>query len=297
MATDVQLLDQFRRDRDDGSFRLLVVRHGPTVLRACRRILDDEHDVEDAFQATFLVLLRRAAEIHDPSAIEHWLHGVARRVALRAHRGRGRRTEHEGRRAAMQPTIAHRDPEPAEGRNGEVVQLVREEVGRLPGKYREAIELCDLDGCTHEEAAGRLGWPLGTLKTRLARGRRRLRDRLDRRGLALGSALLLWLLPRDVKAAELPESLVDSTVACLEAEAGRQPSALDPRYRRVRDLAAAALTPPPRAAWLAPLLLILVLEVAASAVTLAVARREDAERDAFAALPAGLTDVLNALCR
>jgi RNA polymerase sigma-70 factor (ECF subfamily) len=297
MATDGQLLEQYTRDQDEASFRVLVVRHGPTVMRACRRILDDENDVEDAFQATFVVLLRRAPEIQDPAALEHWLYGVARRVALRARRGQARRSEHEGRRAAMQPAASgHRDQDAPENRSGDVGLVVREEVGRLPGKYREAIELCDLSGCTHEEAAGRLGWPLGTLKTRLARGRRRLRDRLDRRGLALG-VLLLWLLPRDAEA-EVPESLVDATVACLEAEAAHIPHPANPRAQRVRALAAATLAPRRRvSSWLVPLVVVLVLELAATGLAASIAARRNAERDAFATLPAGLTDVLNALCR
>jgi RNA polymerase sigma factor (sigma-70 family) len=179
------LLDRFVSRGDEAAFEALVARHGPMVWSVCRRALRDPNDAEDAFQATFLVLARRAGSIRGRDRLAGWLHGVACKVAARARR-----------EAARKPSpIRVPTPTPApddDASRRERAALLHEEIDRLPGKYREPIVLCHLEGCTHDEAAARLGWPVGTVRGRLARGRDRLRDRLIRRGLAAPGALEGW---------------------------------------------------------------------------------------------------------
>ena len=186
--TDVQLLERFLHRRDsaaEAAFTALVERHGPMVHRVCQGVLREEHDADDAFQATFLILARKAGSIRERGSIASWLYGVARRVALRARAQRRLRTEREqaaGARATVRDSGMDQTG---------LSQDVLDEVDRLPFKYRSAIVLCDLDGLTQEEAARELGVPVGTVKVRLSRARQRLRGRLLRRGLApalVGSA-------------------------------------------------------------------------------------------------------------
>ena len=190
-STDRELLDHYVHEQDSAAFQDLVSRHGSAVHRVCRGVLKDIHEAEDAFQATFLVLARRAPEIRDPEALGGWLRGVAYRVAIRARRRSARRREIEKARAEM----SRRGAGLVRGwsRHGELKELVGDELTRLPDDYRRPIVLCYLDGLTHQEAARRLDWPVGTVKVRLVRGRRMLRERLHRRGVALGAGLLLML--------------------------------------------------------------------------------------------------------
>jgi RNA polymerase sigma factor (sigma-70 family) len=197
------LLERFVARRDEAAFAALVMRHGPLVLGACRRILREPHDVEDAFQATFLILMMRASEVRDPGRLGPWLYGVARRVALRARANAARRREHSvdltNYPAESVPDTDHRD----------VLEVIDAEVDRLPARYRAAVVLCDLEGLTYAEAAGRLRCPQGTVQSRLARGRARLRERLTRRGLApVGLAF-----PRVGSLPEIvPPALAEATV-------------------------------------------------------------------------------------
>ena len=182
--TEWQLLQRYTDRRDEAAFSALVARHAPMVLGVCRRMLADPQDVEDAFQATFLVLVRKARALRPHDAVGHWLHGVAYRVALRA------RSETTRRRSRERTVASIEDLAPAVGgeRLGpdfELRPLLDEELRRLPATYRAAVVLCYLDGQTHEEAARQLGWPVGTVKGRLARAKDLLRDRLTRRGLTL----------------------------------------------------------------------------------------------------------------
>ncbi|WP_435021406.1 RNA polymerase sigma factor [Tundrisphaera sp. TA3] len=186
--TDIQLLDDFIHRKDGASFDALVTRHGPRVIRVCREVLTEPDDIEDAYQATFLVLVQKAPAIRDPGALGNWLHGVAHRVSLRLRRDQARRRKHEGLRARMAPAPGD-GPRPWD----DLGKTVREELDTLPEAYRIPLELCYLRGQSHEQAATALGWPLGTLKTRILRGRRRLQDLLDRRGISVGVGLL-WLL-------------------------------------------------------------------------------------------------------
>ena len=172
--TDGQLLDRFATRGDEAAFEALVGRHGPMVLGVCRAILGDPHEAQDAYQATFLVLVRQARSIRRPDAVAPWLHGVARRVAMHARRSSARRRFVEGRAPSRPEAL---DPEPG-------WSDLHEEIDRLPEKYRAPIVLCGLQGRTHDEAAAQLGWPEGTVKVRLMRARARLRDRLVRLGLA-----------------------------------------------------------------------------------------------------------------
>ena len=173
-----ELLARFTAGRDPAAFAAIVARHGPMVLATCRRLLGDGPDADDAFQATFLVFARQARSIHDPDRLAPWLHGVARRVSVRARALATRRQAVEGQGGKDLAVIP--PPEPA----FELRSVLDEELARLPAKYREPLVLCYLEGLTHDEAAGQLRWPVGTVRSRLAGGRDRLRSRLARRGFA-----------------------------------------------------------------------------------------------------------------
>jgi RNA polymerase sigma factor (sigma-70 family) len=177
-ATDGRLLDAFVSGRDPAAFEGLVRRHGPMVLAVGLRVLRHRQDAEDAFQATFLVLARRAADVWPRDAVGSWLHGVAYRVALKA---RARRA----RLLARQQPLVGVEPPAAEPSCPDLVEAIDRVVGRLPGVYRAAVVACDLEGLSRQAAAERLGWKEGTLSGRLARARQLLADRLRRAGLAL----------------------------------------------------------------------------------------------------------------
>ena len=187
----------------EAAFEALVARHGPMVLGVCRRILRDDHDAEDAFQAVFLVLARKARTVRVDDSLGRWLHGVTRRVAVRA-RDRSARE--------VAPSSASRgepgDPT-AEVVRAEVRHLIAREVAGLPRKYREVVALCHLDGLSHDDAAEALGVPVGTVRSRLSRARDFLRVRLVRRGLA-PSTLATWLGARRA-VAEVPKALLEIT--------------------------------------------------------------------------------------
>jgi RNA polymerase sigma-70 factor (ECF subfamily) len=204
-ASDGQLLERFLGRHDEAAeaaFGALVERHGPMVMAVCRRALRDHHDAQDAFQATFLVLARKAGSVRDRTSLADWLYGVARRVSDHARTAAARRREIE-RRAGQGAAFGYEPcpPEPD----------IRDEVDRLPRDLREAVILCYLEGLTHEQAAARLGWPVGTVRSRLARARERLRIRLTRLGLAPDVALVP-LLARSPVPLALSAELVDSIV-------------------------------------------------------------------------------------
>jgi RNA polymerase sigma factor (sigma-70 family) len=179
------LLEYFAREGDQAAFAELVRRHGPMVLGVCRRILGDVHAAEDAFQAVFLVLARRAGAVRWRESVGGWLHGVARRVALKA-RAKAARQHDPARWNASPPA------DPAEEVAArEMHRLLDQELQGLPAKYRGPLVLCDLEGKTHEEAARELGWPRGSLAKRLAGARQRLRARLLRRGVVLSAGAAL----------------------------------------------------------------------------------------------------------
>jgi RNA polymerase sigma factor (sigma-70 family) len=201
---DGQVLSQFLTRRDEAAFAVLVRRHGPMVLSVCRRILGNAADADDAFQATFLVLLRNAASLTSRAVLGDWLHGVARRTALHARRTAARRRTKE--QAMVRPEArqsAARD---------DWLPLLDEELGRLPVKYRLAIMLCYLEGATRQEAALRLGCPEGTLASRLARGRALLARRLARHGVAVSAGSLVATLTQQVAPASVPLAMASAAV-------------------------------------------------------------------------------------
>ena len=212
--TDGELLDRFLSRREESAFEGLLRRHGPMVLGVCRRILGNSHDAEDAFQATFLVLVRRGESIRPRSRVGKWLYGVAYRTALEARRAAARRRLKEAR--AMPRT------EPHENVWTELRPLLDRELSRLPDKYRMPLVLCDLEGATRKEAAHHLGWAEGTLSSRLSRGRDLLARRLKRHGLTLIGATMAGLLAEGAATASVPAPLVGSTIkARLLLAAGR----------------------------------------------------------------------------
>ncbi len=198
---EAQLLERFLDHGDTDAFEAILRRHGPMVLGVCRRVLRDPHDVDDAFQATFLVLVSRGRSIRDRESLATWLHGVSRRVAVRARVNARRRSDRE-RPMPVEPALAE-IPDPIEAQ--ERRSAIDDELARLPARYREVVILCDLDGRTHEQAAAVLGCPVGTIKSRLARGRDRLRAGLVRRGVEptnlVGEAIPAMLLKATLGAA------------------------------------------------------------------------------------------------
>ena len=206
--SDGQLLERFATDRGEMAelaFAVLVERHGPMVLRVCRGVLANAHDTQDAFQATFLVLVRKARALWVRDSLGPWLHQVAYRTASCARSAAARRHRHERLAARSEEAEVRAKP------SDELEESLHEEINRLPERYRAAVVLCDLEGCTHEQAARHLGWPVGTVKTRLYRGRERLRGRLLRRGLNPDPGLIAAALKWDAAAASISSALVDST--------------------------------------------------------------------------------------
>jgi RNA polymerase sigma factor (sigma-70 family) len=204
---DAQLLERFLKDRDETAFELLLWRHGPMVLCTCRRVLQNAADVEDAFQATFLVLLRKGRSVNRGEALGAWLYRVAYRVALRARAAAARRARRErpGLDAAALPA-------PAAPAGDDLRPVLDEEVGRLPARERSAFVLCCLEGKTHAEAGRELGCPAGTVSWRVARAKERLRGRLARRGVALSAAALAGAVSANATAATVPAALVSAAL-------------------------------------------------------------------------------------
>jgi RNA polymerase sigma-70 factor (ECF subfamily) len=218
--TDGQLLECFVGRRDEAAFETLVRRHGPMVWGVCRRVLRSEADAEDAFQATFLVLVRKAASIADRAAVGNWLYGVAHNTALKAKSMNDRRRAKERRSAEVGR------PQAPEELWRQLLPLLDEELSRLPDKYRAPLVLCELEGRTVKEAARQLGCPQGTAASRLARGRVLLAKRLARHGLALSGGALAAVLSRNAASAAAPAPLVTSTVkAAALFAAGRAATA------------------------------------------------------------------------
>ncbi len=209
---DAELLGRFvdggRGESAEAAFAAMVERHGPMVLGVCRRVLGNRHEAEDAFQATFLILARKARWIARPEQLASWLHGVALRTARDARHRDDRRRARE--RKASLPADAVAPPDNSHARD-ELRAIVDEELARLPAAYRGPVILCELDGLSRRSAAVRLGISEGTLSSRLARARGLLRDRLARRGLA-PSASTLAILARPTRAVLIPPTLAEVTI-------------------------------------------------------------------------------------
>jgi RNA polymerase sigma factor (sigma-70 family) len=218
-ARDTELLRRFLGNREEAAFEALVQRHGPMVLSVCRYLLQNPADAEDAFQATFLVLVRRAASIRKPELLGNWLYGVAHRVAARARAQAGRR------RAREKPEVEMIALEPPPEAN-EWRPLLHQELNHLPEKYRVPVVLCYLQGKTNEEAASLLAWPIGTVKGRLNRARQLLRRRLTRRGVVLSAGMVAAALTPGGASAAVPAALVSTTVrAAMLVAAGHAATA------------------------------------------------------------------------
>jgi RNA polymerase sigma factor (sigma-70 family) len=222
-VSDRELLTRFAKTGEASAFELLFWRHGATVWGVCRRVLGDSADAEDAFQATFLVLARRATTIKRPEALAAWLHRVAWRTALNALARRRRITARERSLANLEQRPGRDDPA-RQAADAELRGLLDRELLRLPEKLRLPVVLCDLQAQTNEAAAATLHCPLGTLNSRLARGRKKLRERLLRRGVAL-TGLIVTAIPRQVSASALDalrrtpsvavQTLADCTIRTL----------------------------------------------------------------------------------
>jgi RNA polymerase sigma factor (sigma-70 family) len=205
--SDAQVLDCFVRNRDEAAFAALVQRHGPMVWGVCRRVLADHHDAEDAFQATFIVLVRRAASVVPREMVANWLYGVAHQTALKARALAGKRRAREMPTAHLPETAA-----PGQDPWDDLRPLLDQELSRLPDKYRVAIVLCDLEGKTRKAAAAQLRLPEGTVSSRLSTARALLAKRLARRGLTLSAGALAALLTEHAASASVPRSVLSSTI-------------------------------------------------------------------------------------
>jgi RNA polymerase sigma factor (sigma-70 family) len=215
--TDGQLLEDFISRREGAALAALVRRHGPMVWGTVRRVLRNYHDAEDAFQVTFLVLVRRAASVVPREMVANWLYGVAHRTARKARAAAARRKGRERQVTEM--------PEPAAAEQGpwrDLRPLLDEELSRLPDKYRAVLVLCDLEGKTRKEAARQLGVPDGTVAGRLARARTMLAKRLARRGLALSGGALAVVLAQNVAPAGVPASVASATITAASLVAAGQ---------------------------------------------------------------------------
>jgi RNA polymerase sigma factor (sigma-70 family) len=205
--SDADLLGRFLDHRDEAAFEVLVWRHGTMVLGVCQRLLDDAHAAEDAFQATFLALAREAGRVGRRESVGGWLYRVAYRVALKAKARTARRAACERRHPGPCP-----QPPPGETIEPDLRPVLDDEINRLPARYRQPVVLCYLEGKTNVEAAQQLGCPPGTVATRLAWARERLRRRLTRRGLAPAGVALAAGLEAGTARASLASPLVEETV-------------------------------------------------------------------------------------
>jgi RNA polymerase sigma factor (sigma-70 family) len=224
-VSDGQLVERFARQNDEAAFDALMQRHGPMVLSVCQRVLRRVQDVEDTFQATFLMLVREAGSLRKRASVASWLYRVAYRLALRMSADVGTRPAPDRRGEARAPVA----PE-VEAAWSELKAILDEELDRLPAKYRAPLVLCYLEGKTHEEAAQELHWPPGTVKGRLSRARDMLRKRLTRRGLAPVAGSFAAVL-----AANTPSAAVPATLAIAARKAGLAPPCITPRIAALVD--------------------------------------------------------------
>lgn len=206
-TSDAQILERYCATKDHAAFEALVRRHGPLVWRVCCRLLQGTDGAEDAFQATFLVLARRAGAIRKPGSLPSWLHGVAFRICRKVRADLGR----QGRIQSPRPTSSLVDPA-REAASREIGRIIEEEVHALPERLRIPILLCYWEGKTNDETARQLGWAAGTVKTRLAKAREGLHTRLLSRGVTLSIGAVSLLLAPDAVKAALPAGLLASAI-------------------------------------------------------------------------------------
>jgi RNA polymerase sigma factor (sigma-70 family) len=228
---DGELLRRYMAGQDRPALEALVRRHGGAVLGVCRRVLGDLHDAEDAFQATFLVFVRKAGSIRPGALVGPWLYGVATRTALKARALAARRRAREKPVDSLPDVAAPAEPEAADW-----LPLLDREVAGLPAKYRLPVLLCELNGVSRTDAARQLGVHEGTLSSRLARARKLLRTRLSRRGGGAAVLAAAVLFPMAAQAA-VPQVLVESTVRAATAFAAGTALATPPAILAVAVLA------------------------------------------------------------
>src|SRR5262245_49776449 len=205
--TDGQLLDAYLSRHDQAALAALVQRHGPMVWGVCRRVLGNYHDAEDAFQATFLVLVRKATSITPREMVANWLYGVAHQTALKAGATVSTRMGRE-RQGLEMPEPAAAEP----ARWEELLPVLDEELSRLPDNYRAVVVLCDLEGKTRKEAARQLGIPEGTVAGWIARARVMLANRLTQRGVTLSGGVLAAIFSENMISAGAPATVVSNTI-------------------------------------------------------------------------------------
>jgi RNA polymerase sigma factor (sigma-70 family) len=218
--TDGQLLECFLSRQEPAALEALMRRHGPMVWGVCRRILGNHHDAEDAFQATFLVLVRKASSVRPRERVGNWLYGVAHQTALKARATRAKRRRRERSVPAM--------PEPAMEQQGlwnDLQPLLDQELGRLPENYRAVVVACDLEGQTGKEAARHFGCPEGTVASRLARARAMLAKRLARHGLGLTGVSLAAVLSEKAASGPVPSSVMAAAIRAVTLVAAGQAAA------------------------------------------------------------------------
>ncbi len=219
-VSDAELLCQYRRQRSESAFAELLHRYAALVWGVCRRMLDRQEDAEDAFQATFLVLSKKAGSINRPEQLGSWLYAVARHAANNIRRMKQRR------RLKEQPWQEGTDmPDHRPSLFTEAEPLVDDELAYLPARYRLPLLLCCIQGLSHQQAADQLAWPVGTVAGRLSRGKEMLRQRLIKRGIVLSSAGLSALLTQEVLAGEMPAALA---TRCLQGILSSSPSVFTP---------------------------------------------------------------------
>jgi RNA polymerase sigma factor (sigma-70 family) len=235
--TDAQLLERFLLRHDQAAFAALVKRHGPLVQKVCWRVLHHAQDVEDAFQATFLVLARNAASIRKPETLACWLHGAGYRTALRVKRDAGRRRHHE--REA--PRVSHSQP-PLDAAWRELQAILDEEIANLPEKYRVVFVLCCLESKSKPEAAGQLGLKEGTVSSRLAHARKLMQQRLTRRGLTLSAVLGAAAVAEQSGMAAPPVALVRAATKAALAFHTRGGEAVSPKIKALAEGVSKAMT-------------------------------------------------------
>jgi RNA polymerase sigma factor (sigma-70 family) len=209
---DRELLRRFIERRDERAFEALVQAHGPLVLGVCRRVIGNHHDAEEAFQATFMVLARKASSVRPPEMVANWLYGVACRTSLKM------RTAIAQRRAKeVQVTMVPEPKAPQSDRWEDIAPLLDRELSRLPDKYRAAVVSCDIEGRSRSDAARQLGWPEGTLKVRLMQARSILAKRLARQGVVLSVGALAAIVSQNAASAAVPATLMTSTAKAAGA--------------------------------------------------------------------------------
>ena len=284
VVTDGMLLERFVAQRDQAAFEELARRHGPMVFRLCKRVLHHTQDAEDAFQATFVVLARKAASISKQESVGSWLYGVAYRAALQLRERTGRRRAHE-QGADNLLAADHRGAAPEAGADlRELGPALDAEVSRLPEKYRQPVVLCYLEGKSTEAAASLLGCGQSALKMRLLRAREMLQQRLTRRGVTLGAASLTTALTQQAALAGASERLLRTTAqGAAHAAEGANAVGISQQAQAVADAVLSTL-PARKLRWAVGLVLLLV-GVGATATLLLTGRQRTAT------IPAGMQRV------